>query len=328
MHDLHKKPMAYSLIEGIFYYEDQDGDSFQFAGYIDEFFGGGNFIVNETIRPGDPKGWDFDFLAAPQSYIVITEASNFTDELDDSSIDSYTLSAISYYDSESDQRIDVTPGPFDFAFDFSDLGGDVILAEETYSFDTGRSVDLPLNSTTPEPTPEPEPEPTPEPEPEPTPEPEPEDYEPPTTTNEINGTKRDDELKGTRSADLINGKKGDDTLEGNKGGDILKGGSGVDILTGSRGQDYLDGQKGADILKGGKGADVFQISKGIDIIEDFSISQGDKVALHKKGGYTIVESDDGGGVLILVSTKKQLFLQDVQYADIAEVDMDIFVQPI
>ena len=102
----------------------------------------------------------------------------------------------------------------------------------------------------------------------------------------------------------------------------------MDILTGSKGQDYLDGQKGADILKGGKGADVFQISKGIDIVEDFSISQGDKVALHKKGRYTIVESDDGGGILILVSAKKQLFLQDIQYVDIAEADMDIFVQPI
>ena len=171
-------------------------------------------------------------------------------------------------------------------------------------------------------------EPTTEPTPEPTPEPEPEDYEPPATTNEITGTKRDDELKGTKNADLINGKKGDDTLKGQKGSDILKGGSGVDILTGSKGQDYLDGQKGMDVLKGGKGADVFQISKGIDIVEDFLIRQGDRIALGKKGRYTIIESDDGDGVLILASAKKQLFLQGVEYDDIIAVGVDIFVQPI
>ena len=91
------------------------------------------------------------------------------------------------------------------------------------------------------------------------------------------------------------------------------------------GDDYLDGSKGVDILKGGKGADVFQISKGIDIVKDFSIQQGDKIALDKKGKVSIVEDSDG--VLILANAKKQLFLEGIYYDDVSEIGADIFVQP-
>ena len=178
----------------------------------------------------------------------------------------------------------------------------------------------------PEPTPEPQPEPTPEPQPEPTPEPEPEDYEPPTTENKIDGTKKADVLKGTKKSDFINGKKGDDSLTGKKGSDHLQGGSGQDFLTGAKGNDYLDGSKGIDTLNGGKGADVFKISKGIDLVEDFSLKQGDRIALDKKGKYSIV--DDPDGVLIMASAKKQLFLDGVDYDDVIATGVDLFVQPV
>tara|TARA_B100001057_G_scaffold456053_1_gene503094 strand:- start:665 stop:1603 length:939 start_codon:yes stop_codon:yes gene_type:complete len=184
----------------------------------------------------------------------------------------------------------------------------------------------------PEPTPEPEPEPTPEPEPEPTPEqepepePQPEDYEPPTTKNEIEGTKKDDDFTGTKKSDFIDGKKGDDTLTGKKGDDVLKGAYGQDVLIGSKGKDYLDGSLGIDILNGGKGADVFQISKGVDLVEDFSLKQGDRIALDKKGKYTIM--DDPDGVLIMASAKKQLFLDGVDYDDVIAAGVDLFVQPV
>ena len=217
------------------------------------------------------------------------------------------------------------------------MQGNIALTEPTPEPTTEPEPE-PTPEPEPEPTPEPEPEPTPEPEPEPeptpetepepTPEPEPEEYEPPATSNEIKGTKNDDKLNGSQESDFINGKKGDDTLKGKKGSDVLKGGSGADILSGSKGKDYLDGSKGFDTLIGGKGADVFQISKGIDIVEDFSIRQGDRIALDKKGRYTIIESDDGDGVLILTSAKKQLFLQDVEYGDIIAAGVDIFFQPI
>ena len=159
----------------------------------------------------------------------------------------------------------------------------------------------------------------------PEPEPQPEDYEPPATKNEIKGTNKDDDLIGTKKSDFINGKNGDDTLTGKNGSDILQGGSGQDVLKGSKGKDYLDGSKGNDTLNGGKGADVFQISKGIDHVEDFSIKQGDRIALDKKGKYTIV--DDPDGVLIMASSKKQLFLDGVEYDDVIAAGVDLFVQP-
>ena len=152
-------------------------------------------------------------------------------------------------------------------------------------------------------------------------------YQLPTTTNEIKGNKRDDDFRGTKNADFMNGKKGDDTLTGKKGNDILQGARGKDLLIGSKGHDYLDGSKGSDILKGGKGSDVFQISKGNDVVEDFSIEQGDKIALTEKGGYTIVDDDDGKGVLVLASAKKQLFLEGANYDEIIAAGIDIFVQP-
>ena len=155
---------------------------------------------------------------------------------------------------------------------------------------------------------------------------EPEDYELPTTKKTIKGTNKNDKLKGTNKEDLIIGKTGDDKLYGSKGDDVLQGDGGNDILKGSKGKDYLDGSKGIDILIGGKGADVFQISKGVDLVEDFSIKQGDRIALDNKGKYTII--DDSDGVLVMASAKKQLFLEGADYDDVIAAGVDLFVQPI
>ena len=125
---------------------------------------------------------------------------------------------------------------------------------------------------------------------------------------------------------FITGKNGDDKLTGSKGSDVLQGDGGNDKLIGSNGKDYLNGSKGIDILIGGKGADVFQISKGIDLVEDFNIKQGDRIALDKKGKYTIV--DDADGVLIMASAKKQLFLEGADYDAVIAAGVDLFVQPI
>ena len=107
---------------------------------------------------------------------------------------------------------------------------------------------------------------------------------------------------------------------------MLQGGKGDDLLKGSHGNDYLDGSQGADSLVGGKGADVFQISKGIDIIEDFNINQGDRIALDKKGRYSIIY--DRKGVFIAASGKNRLFLDGVEYVDVLLAGVDLFVQPI
>ena len=154
----------------------------------------------------------------------------------------------------------------------------------------------------------------------------PENYELPKTKNEITGTKKDDILGGSKKSDYIDGRKGDDTLIGKKGDDLMVGGQGQDILMGGQKNDYLDGSKGFDSLIGGKGADVFQISKGVDLVEDFSIRQGDRIALDKKGKYSL--TDDPDGVLIMASAKKQLFLDGVDYDDVIAAGIDLFVQPV
>ena len=79
-------------------------------------------------------------------------------------------------------------------------------------------------------------------------------------------------------------------------------------------------------MNGGKDADIFKISKGIDLVEDFSINQGDRIALDKKGKYSIV--DDAKGVLIMADSKKQLFLKGVDYDEVIAVGVDLFVQPV
>ena len=154
----------------------------------------------------------------------------------------------------------------------------------------------------------------------------PENYETPTTDNDITGTNKNDRLKGGRNSDYINGKKGDDKLIGAKGNDVLDGSNGDDILNGSKGKDYLNGSKGLDILKGGKGADVFQVSRGLDIVKDFSIRQGDRIGLDKKGNYSLQEHTDG--VLIQANSKKLILLEGVDYDNANQLGVDLFVQPI
>lgn len=183
-----------------------------------------------------------------------------------------------------------------------------------------------ISESTPEPTPKPEPTSDSELNSEPELNRKPKVYQFPLTKNNIKGTRKDNILKGTKKADLLDGKQGNDILNGSRGNDVLKGDRGNDTLNGSKGNDYLDGSKGIDILTGGKGADVFQISKGVDLVKDFSIKQGDRIALDNKGKYTF--SDGADGVLVMASSKKQLLLEGVDRGDIIALGIDLFVQPI
>ena len=66
--------MAYSIIEGRFYYGDVNGDYFDFEGSIDEFWGGGSFVAGEIIEPGDSRGWEFGFNSSRYSTVLIEAA--------------------------------------------------------------------------------------------------------------------------------------------------------------------------------------------------------------------------------------------------------------
>ena len=150
-------------------------------------------------------------------------------------------------------------------------------------------------------------------------------YELPSTNNGIGGTKQDDVISGTDQDDYIFGKKGDDILEGLNGDDLIRGGGGHDMLKGSDGNDFLNGSKGRDILIGGAGSDVFKNSKGIDLVQDFSIQQGDRIALPKSGKYKVV--DDEEGVLITSRSNRSILLSNLEYSDAIAAGINLFVQP-
>ena len=73
-----RNAMAYSIIEGRFYYGYPNGDYFDFEGFLSGLWGGGSFVAGERIRPGEPKGWLYDFSSLPNSYVEIKKADNFT----------------------------------------------------------------------------------------------------------------------------------------------------------------------------------------------------------------------------------------------------------
>jgi Ca2+-binding RTX toxin-like protein len=75
------------------------------------------------------------------------------------------------------------------------------------------------------------------------------------------GTSGSDNITGTKMADILKGLEGSDYLYGSDGDDVLYGGAGVDMLY---------GQAGADTF-------VFDDISASDNIQDFDLSQGDKL---------------------------------------------------
>lgn len=145
--------------------------------------------------------------------------------------------------------------------------------------------------------------------------------------DDINGNKGDDTVRGGDDADWVrggqgndivygdagddphlNGNLGDDYVFGGTGNDTCYGGQGNDVLNGQDGNDFLSGDLGNDTLTGGAGADrfYFGVNQGADVITDFSIAQGDKIALAAgttyntsvSGGNTIIGLAGGGSITV------------------------------
>jgi hypothetical protein len=135
--------MAYSVIEGRFYYS--DGDHFDFEGFVEGRWGGGSFIAGERINPGDLKGWEFDLDAIPTSYVTIDKAENFGGSIyDHPSYDWEDLVVTNYYDSDSGRN--VVPAEKRYggdAYHFADFDGKLFVEGMTYKFDSGTSINLP-----------------------------------------------------------------------------------------------------------------------------------------------------------------------------------------
>jgi Ca2+-binding RTX toxin-like protein len=108
---------------------------------------------------------------------------------------------------------------------------------------------------------------------------------------DLTGNDLGNRLTGSAGRNDLSGGGGSDVLAGAGGNDTLRGGDGADVLRGSDGNDRLNGNAGADQLSGGKGADVFLFvnGSGADVVTDFSMGQGDRLALAEalwEGGLT------------------------------------------
>ena len=76
-------------------------------------------------------------------------------------------------------------------------------------------------------------------------------------------------------------------LKGSSSSNTMIGGINHDVLIGGPSKDQLNGGPGSDVLRGGAGADRFHMSKGRDRVLDFSIDDGDLVAV-ADSNYTII----------------------------------------
>ena len=87
---------------------------------------------------------------------------------------------------------------------------------------------------------------------------------------DLAGSSFNDTLFGSGSANQLFGRDGDDLLIGRSGHDYLNGGAG---------SDRLEGGGENDILRGGTHADTFVFNAGRDIVEDFRLSDMDRLLI-------------------------------------------------
>lgn len=88
-----------------------------------------------------------------------------------------------------------------------------------------------------------------------------------------------EDLAGSEQADELYGNNGGNGLYGREGNDSLYGRSGDDYLNGGAHADRLDGGFGDDTLRGGTHNDTFVFNGGDDVIEDFTFSHADRIAI-------------------------------------------------
>ena len=108
-----------------------------------------------------------------------------------------------------------------------------------------------------------------------------------------------DELRGLQKNDFLHGGIGEDFLFGGPGADHLYGGSGNDVLRGGWGHDEIRPGSGDDRMRGGYGSDLFILGSGFDVIEDFRISDNDKIGISDLMNYSLLQDGDS----LVVSTK-------------------------
>ena len=137
------------------------------------------------------------------------------------------------------------------------------------------------------------------------------------------------------SIETINGGDGDDIVDltspntlistamlinGEAGSDVIWASAGDDTLNGGDGDDVLFGGSGIDTLTGGLGADIFEFENlsGNDIINDYNLSEGDKLRFYLQDGdpNSLTTSGDTvtwGSITMTLDGSTSLNLTDILY---------------
>ena len=131
------------------------------------------------------------------------------------------------------------------------------------------------------------------------------------------GAGGDDELRGWKGADRVEGGLGNDQVMGGDGADDLLGGAGDDAIFGGYGHDTITGGSGNDRIRGGFGRDLFVWSSGFDLIEDFRLSENDRIGLQSGIGYELHQQGDD---LQLISSLGVTTLLNVDLGGFSAID--------
>lgn len=137
--------------------------------------------------------------------------------------------------------------------------------------------------------------------------------------NFIHGDETSEELDGTSKDDGIFGYAGDDDLFGYAGDDVLIG---VDFTDFGAGEiDLLTGGTGEDIFSLGTEEQAFYIEEGIDdfaIISDYSLEEGDIIIAYGAAeDYELVPIEDEDSVAIFYQEEAIGYVEDYPDLDLS-----------
>lgn len=142
-----------------------------------------------------------------------------------------------------------------------------------------------------------------------------------------------EDLAGSAFNDTLYGNGSSNQLFGRDGDDRLYGRSGHDYLNGGAGKDWLEGGHENDILRGGTHADTFVFSTGRDVVEDFRLTDLDRVFI-EDGLYGGGLSSDqvvaayatviGSSVVFTFNASSTLTLQNVTTLNGLAAAIDLF----
>jgi Ca2+-binding RTX toxin-like protein len=120
-------------------------------------------------------------------------------------------------------------------------------------------------------------------------------------------------LQGNGEGNTFYGNGGNDELLGEGGHDYIEGGDGMDTISGGEGLDWLLGNGGADLFR----FDTRASAGNVDTLADFSLAQGDRIAL-ETGAFGFDAVVYGDGYMLNGTLKSSAFVVGTRAATTAQ----------